>query len=59
MRVVKKEVKLSDNFKPVLLITLEFPLSLETGLTINGKDFMQEFYEELKKYEDENEKKLD
>lgn len=50
MRVLDKTVHMNEDFKPVLLITLELPLSLNK--MPNG-DFMAEFYEALDAYKDQ------
>jgi hypothetical protein len=57
MRVLDKSVQINEDFKPVLLITLELPLTLSGGFHIKGKEFMDqlshEFYEAVKLYDDE------
>jgi hypothetical protein len=54
MRVIDKTVQMNENFKPVMLITLELPLMLEdfSMLRPNNASFMMEFYEAIKTYED-------
>ena len=53
MRVLDKTVQVNEDFKPVLLITLELPLTLNGGFRMKGKDFMDAFYEAIKVYEDQ------
>jgi hypothetical protein len=53
MRVLDKTVQMNEDFQPVLLITLELPLTLNKGFYMKGKDFMDAFYEAIKTYEDE------
>ena len=53
MRVLDKTVQQNEDFKPVLLITLELPLTLNGGFRMKGKDFMDAFYEAIKVYEDQ------
>lgn len=53
MRVLDKTVQMNEDFKPVLLITLELPLTLNGGFRMKGKDFMDAFYEAIKTYEDQ------
>jgi hypothetical protein len=53
MRVLDKTVQTNEDFKPVLLITLELPLTLNGGFHMKGKDFMDAFYEAIKTYEDQ------
>ena len=53
MRVLDKTVQMNEDFKPVLLITLELPLTLNGGFRMKGKDFMDAFYEAIKVYEDQ------
>jgi hypothetical protein len=53
MRVLDKTVQMNEDFKPVLLITLELPLTLNEGVHMKGKDFMDAFYEAIKVYEDQ------
>ena len=53
MRVLDKTVQMNEDFKPVLLITLELPLTLDGGFYMKGKDFMDTFYEAIKTYEDQ------
>jgi hypothetical protein len=53
MRVLDKTVQMNKDFKPVLLITLELPLTLNGGFHMKGKDFMDAFYEAIKVYEDQ------
>jgi len=53
MRVLDKTVQMNEDFKPVLLITLELPLTLNGGFYMKGKDFMDAFYEAIKAYEDQ------
>ena len=61
MRVLDKTVQMNEDFKPVLLITLELPLTLNGGFRMKGKDFMDALYEAIKVYEDQQttEKKHD
>jgi hypothetical protein len=44
---------MNEDFKPVLLITVELPLTLDGGFYMKGRDFMDSFYEAIKKYEDQ------
>lgn len=53
MRVLDKTVRMNEDFQPVLLITLELPLTLNKGFYMKGKDFMDALYEAIKTYEDE------
>ena len=53
MRVLDKIVQVNEDLKPVLLITLELPLTLNGGFRMKGKDFMDAFYEAIKVYEDQ------
>jgi hypothetical protein len=53
MRVIDKSVQMNEDFKPVLLITVELPLTLDGGFYMKGRDFMDSFYEAIKKYEDQ------
>ena len=53
MKVLDKTVQQNEDFKPVLLITLELPLTLNGGFRMKGKDFMDAFYEAIKVYEDQ------
>lgn len=53
MRVLDKTVQMNEDFKPVLLITLELPLEVGNGFYMKGKQFMDQFYEAIKLYEDE------
>lgn len=53
MRVIDKTVQMNEDFKPVLLITLELPLTLNGGFYMKGKDFMDALYEAIKVYEDQ------
>ena len=57
MRVLDKTVQMNEDFKPVLLITLELPLTLDGGFYMKGDDFMNSLYEAIKAYEDKQEKK--
>jgi hypothetical protein len=50
---------MNEDFKPVLLITLELPLTLNQGFYMKGKNFMDEFYEAIKLYEDEQKEQSD
>ena len=52
MRVLDKTVHMNEDFKPVLLITLELPLTLDGGFYMKGSDFMNSLYEAIKTYED-------
>lgn len=52
MRVLDKQVQMNEKFQPVLLITLELPLSLDNGFQMKNGDFMAAFYEAIKAYED-------
>ena len=53
MRVLDKTVQMNEDFKPVLLITLELPLEVEKGFRMHNGDFMAAFYEAIKLYEDQ------
>ena len=53
MRVLDKTVQMNEDFNPVVLITLELPLTLNGGFRMKGKDFMDAFYEAIKVYEDQ------
>jgi len=52
MRVLDKTVQMNEDFKPVLLITLELPLTLGESKMQNG-DFMAAFYEAIEVYENQ------
>ena len=53
MRVLDKTVQFNEHNNPVLLITLELPLSVDHGFYMKGKEFMDQFYEAIKLYEDQ------
>lgn len=53
MRVLDKTVQMNEEFKPVLLITLELPLIIDGGFYMNGSKFMNSLYEAIKTYEDQ------
>jgi hypothetical protein len=59
MRVLNKTVQMNEDFEPVLLITLELPLTLNQGFYMKGKNFMDEFYEAIKLYEDKQKEQSD
>lgn len=52
MRVLDKTVQMNEDFKPVLLITLELPLTLGESKMQNG-DFMAAFCEAIEVYENQ------
>lgn len=52
MRVLDKTVQMNEDFKPVLLITLELPLTLGESKMQSG-DFMAAFYEAIEVYENQ------
>ena len=52
MRVLDKTVQMNEDFQPVLLITLELPLTLNEGFYMTSIDFMDAFYEAIKTYKD-------
>ena len=53
MKVLDKTVQMNEEFKPVLLITLELPLTLDGGFYMKGSEFMNSLYEAIKTYEDQ------
>jgi hypothetical protein len=53
MRVLDKHVELNENFGPVLLITIELPLSLGgDGFRVTNREFMESLIKAIKEYED-------
>jgi len=52
MRVLDKTVQVNEDLKPVLLITLELPLTLGESKMQNG-DFMAAFVEAIEVYENQ------
>lgn len=57
MRVLDKSVGMDEDRRPVLLITLELPLEVDTGFRMFNGDFMAAFYKALETYEDEERNK--
>jgi hypothetical protein len=53
MRVLDKTVQMNEDFKPVILITLELPLTLDNKFRMKNNDFMAAFYKALETYEDQ------
>ena len=53
MRVLDRAVQINEDFKPVLLITLELPLTLSEGFLMTGVEFKDQFYEAIKLHEDQ------
>lgn len=53
MRVLDKTVQMNEDFKPVLLITLELPLEVDKGFRMHNGNFMAAFYEAVELYEDQ------
>jgi hypothetical protein len=54
MKVLDKTVQMNEDFKPVMLITLELPLSLNNGIPIQNDDFMMTFYKAIKAYDEKH-----
>lgn len=57
MRVLDKHVQMNEDFKPVLLITLELPLEVNNSFRMRNDDFMAAFYNALVEYEDKQKEK--
>ena len=53
MRILDKTVQMNEDFKPVMLITLELPLTLET-FNMQNDDFVAAFNEADKTYDDQS-----
>ena len=51
MKVLNKQVKLNEDHRPVLLITIELPLEV-TGPQTTNQDFAADFVKAIKEYED-------
>jgi len=52
MRILDKTVQMNEDFKPVMLITLELPLMMEY-FSLQDGDFLAEFNEANKKYDEQ------
>jgi len=52
MRILDKTVQMNEDFKPVMLITLELPLMLEY-FSLQDGDFLAEFNEANKTYDNQ------
>lgn len=52
MRILDKTVQMNEDFKPVMLITLELPLMMEY-FSLQDGDFLAEFNEANKAYDDQ------
>ena len=52
MRILDKTVQMNEDFKPVMLITLELPLMMEY-FSLQDGDFLAEFNEANKTYDDQ------
>ena len=52
MRILDKTVQMNEDFKPVMLITLELPLMLEY-FSLQDGDFLAEFNEANKAYDEQ------
>jgi hypothetical protein len=54
MRILDKTVQMNENFKPVMLITLELPLTLPLeNFSLQDSDFVAAFIEANKAYDDQ------
>jgi len=54
MRILDKTVQMNENFKPVMLITLELPLTLPLeNFSLQDSDFVAAFVEANKAYDDQ------
>lgn len=52
VKVLSKHVEHSQNDEHVLIIVLELPVTKDGGFRMRRDDFMTEFYEAIKLYED-------
>jgi hypothetical protein len=52
MRILDKAVQMNEDFKPVMLVTLELPLTLET-FNMQNDDFVAAFVEANKAYDNQ------
>ena len=52
MRILDKTVQMNEDFKPVMLITLELPLTLET-FNMQNDNFVAAFNEADKTYDNQ------
>ena len=52
MRILDKTVQMNEDFKPVMLITLELPLMMEY-FSLQDGDFLAEFNEANKAYDEQ------
>jgi hypothetical protein len=52
MRILDKAIQMNEDFKPVMLITLELPLTLET-FNMQNDDFVAAFNEADKTYDNQ------
>ena len=54
MRILDKAVQMNEEFKPVMLITLELPLTLPLeNFSLQDSDFVAAFVEANKAYDDQ------
>jgi hypothetical protein len=54
MRILDKTVQMNEDFKPVMLITLELPLTLPLeNFSLQDSDFVAAFVEANKAYDDQ------
>ena len=56
MRILEKEVEMTEDFKPVMIITLELPLTLENFSihdSIQDSNFLAAFLKAYKAYDDQ------
>lgn len=54
MRILDKAVQLNEDFKPVMLITLELPLTLPPKLfSMQDSDFVSDFIDANKAYDEQ------
>lgn len=54
IKVLSKHVENSQSDEHVLIIVMELPLTKDGGFRMRRDDFMTEFYEAIKLYEDKN-----
>lgn len=52
MRILDKAVQMNEEFKPVMLITLELPLMMEY-FSVHNAEFIEAFNEANKAYDDQ------
>jgi len=54
MRILDKAIQMNEEFKPVMLITLELPLALPLeNFSLQDSDFVAAFIEANKAYDDQ------